>query len=162
MKRIAKFIVILVLCKIYHLPLLAQVRDIQFESLNTEHGLSSNCVNCIVQDNQGFMWFGTSNGLNRWDGYTFKVFTHDPDDSNSISNDYINSLYTDEPGYLWIGTRNGLNRYDPQTEKFSRYLRDEEDSLSISNNCINAIFKDKKDNLWFGSENKLICLNLEK
>jgi signal transduction histidine kinase/ligand-binding sensor domain-containing protein/DNA-binding response OmpR family regulator len=153
---ILSYIIILLL---FTAGLFSHQLDLQFEHIATEDGLSSNSVWSIVEDKQGFMWFGTSKGLNRYDGYTFKVFTHDPNDSNSISDDYIMSLFADKSGYLWIGTSNGLNRYDPQTERFSRYLRDEEDSLSISNNCINTIFKDSKGNLWFGSEKGLNLYN---
>ena len=97
---------------------LGQTSDIRFEKISTEHGLSQDIVRCIVQDRQGFMWFGTEDGLNRYDGYTMTVYKHDPLDSNSISSNWINCLYVDREGVLWVGTSKGLNRYDNYRDEF--------------------------------------------
>jgi len=107
------------------------------------------------------MWFGTSNGLNRWDGYNFRIFMHNPNDSNSISNNFIWSLHADTWGCIWIGTNNGLNQYNPRTERFIRYTHNESDSSSISNNTVHAIFEDHTGNIWFGTENGLDRYNSE-
>lgn len=82
-------------------------RALKFERLGISDGLSQNSVLCIVQDRQGFMWFGTEEGLNRYDGYHFTTFTHDERNSNSLSDSYILSLYVDARGDLWIGTAAG-------------------------------------------------------
>ncbi|UCF64580.1 MAG: response regulator [bacterium] len=141
---------------------ISQPPDLLFQYLTSEDGLSNNCVQCIVQDKQGFMWFGTSDGLNRWDGYNFKIFTHNAFDSNSISGNYIYSLYNDSTGRIWIGTNQGLNNYDPITETIIRYQHDQEDTNSISNNLVNAIFSDRAGNLWMGTENGLNRYNPER
>ena len=136
-------------------------QDLQFEHITIKDGLSNNSVICILQDSYGFLWFGTSDGLNRWDGLTFKIFTHDANDSGSISNNFILSLHEDSFGRIWIGTSHGLNLYDPHTEKFTRYLHDEGDSNSISNNIVNTIFEDSAGNIWLGTPKGLNRYNQE-
>ncbi|MCK7520427.1 MAG: hypothetical protein MZV64_23440 [Ignavibacteriales bacterium] len=84
----------------------------------------------IFQDSIGFLWFGTEDGLNRYDGYNFKTFKPDPDAINSLSDRFITSITEDRDGYLWIGTRQGgLNRYDPRSEQFMIYRHDKENPL---------------------------------
>ncbi len=95
--------------------------DIRFARLSTADGLSQTRVAQIVQDDQGFMWFGTQYGLNRYDGYNFKVFVHDPERTDSLSGVYIYSLFKDRSGTLWVGCDQFLNRFEPATETFTRY-----------------------------------------
>src|SRR5215212_5787067 len=90
-----------------------------FRHYEVEHGLSNNTVLCSVQDKKGFMWFGTIDGLNRFDGYTFKTFRNDPSNKKSIGNNSIFHLYADSDGNLWAGTSKGLFRYDPIEESFT-------------------------------------------
>jgi signal transduction histidine kinase/ligand-binding sensor domain-containing protein/DNA-binding response OmpR family regulator len=137
------------------LLLFSQPPQLQFEHINTSDGMSNNSISCILQDRQGFMWFGTSDGLDRWDGYTFKIFSHDANDSNSISNNTIWSIHEDSSGNIWVGTENGLNKYNPLTESFIVYLTDKTDSNSISNNILGPIFEDNAENIWIGTENGL-------
>src|SRR5215216_2755806 len=90
---------------------------LRFDHINIEQGLSQSSVQIILQDRRGFLWFGTQDGLNRYDGYEFKVYKPDPDDANSLSDRWITSIVEDKHGYLWIATRfGGVNRYDPRTE----------------------------------------------
>jgi ligand-binding sensor domain-containing protein/signal transduction histidine kinase len=96
-------------------------RDIRFTRLSTTEGLSQIKVSQILQDDQGFMWFGTQYGLDRFDGYNFKVFVHDPRDPNSLSGVFINALFKDRDGTLWAGCDQFLNRFDRETETFRRY-----------------------------------------
>ena len=119
---------------------------IQFEHLNIEDGLSQNAGLAIFQDSRGYLWIGTQDGLNRYDGYGFKIYKHDPDDPNSISYNSFLSMGEDKNGSLWIGTwGSGLNRYNPATETFTRYLPDLEDLASLSNGSIISI---KGDSIW--------------
>src|SRR4029434_9683443 len=80
---------------------------LRFDHINIEQGLSQSSVHLILQDSRGFLWFGTQDGLNRYDGYEFKVYKPDPDDANSLSDRWITSIVEDNQGYLWIATRLG-------------------------------------------------------
>ena len=75
---------------------------------------------CILQDKKGVMWFGTRDGLNRFDGYTFKIFRKDPSNPNSIGNDHINCIIQDENEFIWVGTQNGLFKHNPVTQSFEQ------------------------------------------
>ena len=125
---------------------------IRFEHLTIEDGLSQNAGMAIFQDSRGYLWIGTQDGLNRYDGYQFKVFKHDPDDPTTISHNSILSMGEDRYGSLWIGTwGGGLNRYDPSTETFTRYLYDPEDPSSISSETVTSIRGDSNGTLWIGT-----------
>ena len=91
----------------------AQQNPIKFEHISIQQGLSQSTVSCILQDKRGFMWFGTEDGLNRYDGYNFVIYKNDGLDKTSISDSYILALYEDKSGVLWIGTYSGgLNKFD--------------------------------------------------
>ncbi|WPU95228.1 two-component regulator propeller domain-containing protein [Mucilaginibacter sabulilitoris] len=113
-----------------------------FSHYQVENGLSNNAVICSIQDKKGFMWFGTKDGLNRFDGYTYKIFRNNPDDKNSIGSNFICSLYQDQNGVLWIGTERGLYTYDDHTESF-KFLK------GSSTNAIRGMVMDGGQNLWF-------------
>ncbi len=138
--------IILVFC----LSLFAQ-NNIQFSYLTAEDGLSLSGVTQIFQDSKGFLWFGTYNGLNRYDGYNFRIFLPEPSNPKSISSHQITSICEDHEGYLWIGTNKGLNRFDSKTEEFERYFNVRLDSNSLSHSLIYAIFEDKSGILWIGT-----------
>lgn len=106
---------------LWHLNVAAQKNNFSFDHLGIREGLSQSYVNCVVQDKQGFMWFGTQDGLNKYDGYHFKVFKNNPKEVNSISSNFIHSIVVDDKGNLWIATDNGLNKFDPITEQFSLF-----------------------------------------
>jgi ligand-binding sensor domain-containing protein/signal transduction histidine kinase len=95
--------------------------DIRFAHISTAQGLSQIRVNSIVQDDQGFMWFGTIYGLNRFDGYTFKVYAHERDNPNSLSGVDVDSLFKDRDGVLWVGCEQALDSFDPKTEIFTHF-----------------------------------------
>ncbi|MBD1367396.1 hypothetical protein IDJ77_26535 [Mucilaginibacter sp. ZT4R22] len=93
----------------------SQNESLKFEHITTEHGLTQINVNCIKQSAQGFIWVGTRNGLNRYDGYKFLTFRNDVNDNNSISNNAISDLAEDRDGNIWLSTQNGLNMYSRRT-----------------------------------------------
>jgi ligand-binding sensor domain-containing protein/signal transduction histidine kinase len=133
---------------------------IRFESLGLEDGLSQSTVLAILQDQFGFLWIGTEDGLNRYNGYTFEIFRPDLNNPDTISDRWITSLFEDRQGYIWIGTRQGgLNRYDPATGKFTYYLHDPKDPQSLSSNNVTAILENKKGELWVGTNNGLNLLD---
>lgn len=152
-------------------------KDYDFRHIRIEEGLSQSSVLCMLQDKLGFLWFGTANGLNRYDGYSFKIFSNDPSDSTSISDNGILSIYEDSKGFIWIGTVEGnLNRYDRRTGVFKKYNitaglkvdNDEQENffdfpLPYSRNndrSITSITEDKKGNIWFGTWGKgLVKIN---
>ncbi|MCZ6702944.1 MAG: hypothetical protein O6940_07880 [Ignavibacteria bacterium] len=116
--------------------------ELKFEHLGVEHGLSQSIVNCVLQDQNGFMWFGTMDGLNRYDGYRFNIYKNDPSDSLSLANNFITALYEDHLGDLWVGTRDGgLCRYDRNQDSFIRYVYDKE-NLKVNANWIGSITQD--------------------
>lgn len=130
-------------------PLLPQHRPLEFEHFSVEQGLSHSSVYAIAQDTKGFLWFGTRNGLNRFDGYTFKVYQHDPLDSTSLSESEITSLTVDSRDNLWVGTSNGgLNRYRRESDSFVRYRYDPNNPRSIYGQSIGPIVEDKTGSLW--------------
>ena len=95
----------------------------RFTSVSTEQGLSSSEVWSVLRDHRGFMWFGTLDGLDRYDGYRMKVFKYALTDPTSLSDDKVRTVYEDRAGTLWIGTRyGGLNRYERETETFTRFF----------------------------------------
>jgi len=125
-----------------------------FEHLFIEDGLSQSSIFDIYQDKQGFLWFATQDGLNRYDGYSFLVMRHDPRDSNSISDNYVQVIREDDFGYLWMGTvGGGLNQYDPRTGRFKRYVHRPEDSTSVSSNNVTSILVEEDGILWIGTLN---------
>lgn len=133
----------------------SQTQDIRFEHITIEDGLSQSAVFAILEDSKGFMWFGTKDGLNKYDGYSFTVYSHDPFDSTTISHNYIKALLEDSHGYLWVGTLDGgLNRFDRKTETFQRFLHDPEDPKSLSSNNVSAIVEDKNGNIWIGTADR--------
>ncbi|MCW8999215.1 MAG: ATP-binding protein, partial [Kangiellaceae bacterium] len=125
---------------------------LHFESLSDKDGLSQNSVIDILKDHQGYLWFATQDGLNRYDGYKITVYKHDSDDDTSISDNYIWVLLEDKEGFIWAGTRNGgLNRYDPKTGYFTAFRHDPQDESSISSDQVTSLFIDSRDQFWVGT-----------
>jgi ligand-binding sensor domain-containing protein/GAF domain-containing protein len=123
-----------------------------FDSLSIQDGLSNDLVYTLYQDSLGYLWIGTADGLNRYDGYSFQVFKHEPADPNSLSSSVIYSVYEDRQGHFWVGTGgSGLNRFDRQTGRFIRYQHDPEDPDSLSNDIVYCIYEDRNGNLWVGT-----------
>src|SRR5450432_505718 len=110
----------------------SQKRHVQFEHIGTSMGLSQSTVVSIFQDSRGFMWFGTNDGLNKYDGYKFTVYKYNAADENSLTNNNIQSITEDTDGNLWLATwGGGLNRFDWKKEKFTHYRHSAKDPSGI-------------------------------
>lgn len=163
---IHKIFVALAICSVlfspkFTNPVYAQADTPRFETISTEQGLSQSTVHAILQDQQGFMWFGTEGGLNKFDGYSFTVYKHDPDNSQSLSDNLIQSMYEDRDGLLWIGTSVGLDRFDPKNGTFLHYPQDFTGSPDLSGQLIPVIFQAQSGILWVGiNGGGLAALNL--
>jgi ligand-binding sensor domain-containing protein len=147
------FFILCVLIFLGGLPgrLNAQNDDLYFESIAPELGLSQITVACIFQDSKGFMWFGTLDGLNRFNGHSFEVFKYSPEDSSSISNNYINGITEDSKGLIWIATQNGLNSYDYKKNEFHSFLKNQ-GNKGLSHNKASCIYRDRNKKIWIGTE----------
>lgn len=138
---------------VFFIAAFCQSDHIKFDHFQTFEGLSQSNVLTILQDSRGFMWFGTRDGLNRYDGYKFTVYRNNPKEKNSISNNYIPDIVESANGDLWIATRGGgLNHFDRAKGIFNCFKHVAADKNSISGNFITALKEDKDGNLWIGSE----------
>jgi len=156
MNQWIKHISLLTLLTLASLQSMAQGKKEEIKVLSTEQGLSQSVVTCILQDSRGFMWFGTQDGLNKYDGYEFTVYRYDEDFQWSISGNFIRCIFEDASGNLWIGTdRDGLNKYDREQNVFFRFKHDKDDPESISDNCVLSIAEDHNGNLLIGTQNGL-------
>lgn len=130
---------------------------LSIEHIGPKEGLNSEKVISVTQDQTGFLWIGTQEGLHRYDGFELTLYQHDPNDSLTISNSTAEALYVDRAGTLWVGTWNGLNRYDPVTNSFHRYLSNPTDSTSLSSPHIHSITEDTEGRLWIGTRDGGVC-----
>jgi diguanylate cyclase (GGDEF)-like protein len=130
-----------------------EARNLRFERLSLEQGLSQSHVNCILQDRHGFLWLGTQDGLNRYDGYRFRVFKHDAREPGSLANNTVWAVFEDRDGVLWVGTDGGgLDRWDPSREAFVHYQHDPANAKSLSGNRVRAVLETKDGALWVGTD----------
>jgi ligand-binding sensor domain-containing protein/two-component sensor histidine kinase len=153
---------------IFILSRIAYADDYTFKQLTESDGLSQSTVFAIMQDTHGYLWFGTIEGLNRYDGYNFRIYVNSPDDSTSISDDLISTIFEDSENNIWVGTRNGyFNKFDRETESFKRFNvndyfemleKPEKDyyeyPLAFSRNhnySITSIIEDGDNFLWIGT-----------
>ncbi|MFZ0456291.1 MAG: two-component regulator propeller domain-containing protein [Ignavibacteriaceae bacterium] len=135
---------------------LEQADRINYVHILSEDGLSQNTVHSIIQDKEGFIWFATEDGLNKYDGYNFKVYKNNPLEKNSIPDNFIWTIYEDRSGTLWVGTNNkGLCRFDRSTEQFITYNNIPGNPATPVHNNVRAIYEDKEGNLWIGTEGGL-------
>lgn len=126
-------------------------QEIKFSNITSSQGLSQNTINCVIQDRKGFLWIGTNNGLNRYDGYKFRIYKNELGNQNSLSNNYIVALHEDTRGNIWVGTYGGgLNLFNPNTENFIRYQHKKNDPNSIASNDIRAFHEDEEGKIWLG------------
>jgi signal transduction histidine kinase/ligand-binding sensor domain-containing protein/AraC-like DNA-binding protein len=128
----------------------SQEENVRINHITSDVGLSQNTVDCIFHDSRGFVWFATWNGLNRYDGYTFKVYKTN-NQKYSISSNYTHTICEDLDGNLWVGTENGLNMFEFKTGRFISLFNNPTDSNSLSGNNITEIACDKKGVIWAGT-----------
>ncbi|MGV8878392.1 MAG: two-component regulator propeller domain-containing protein [Sphingobacteriaceae bacterium] len=126
----------------------AQAPSLKFSHITSEQGLSNSSIKTIFQDSRDFLWFGTTDGLNRYDGYTMTVYRNNRKDPTSISDNFIHAIYEDDDHILWIGTDNGLNRLDQKKNTFMNFKHDSANNKSVGANRITFIYKDVKGRLW--------------
>lgn len=151
-QKIKLCFLIIVFLSLFPLYLYPQFPEIKFEHLSTGEGLSQGSVTCILQDREGFLWFGTEGGLNKYDGYTFTIYKHHPSDSKSLSHNWILSICEGDSFTIWIGTLGGgLNKFDKKTEKFFHYKSEPENPHSLVHNNISVLLKDSQNILWVGT-----------
>ncbi len=133
-------------------PLPGQNRNLRFKRISLDEGLSQSRIYSIIQDRKGFMWFGTQDGLNKYDGYSFTVYHPDPEKPNCLSDSTINSLLEDKEGKLWAGTyAGGLNRFDQETETFTHFKHRPGDPTSLSQNFVSTLCIDNSGIMWVGT-----------
>lgn len=121
--------------------------ELNFKFYSVENGLSSNTVYAIVQDSKGFVWIGTEDGLNRFDGYEFKIYKNDPKNTSSIRSNYVYCLYQDTDEVLWVGTEKGISTYNPHIDAFIPFDLKANNGISIAGRVENII-PDEKGNIW--------------
>jgi len=133
-------------------PQPARDNDLRFKHLSLEQGLSQSVVGAILQDDLGFMWFATQDGLNRFDGYDFRVYRNDPSDANSLGDGVIQALCEGQGEALWVGTNDGgLCRYDLTSGQFRSYRNDPNDPASLASDDVAALYEDGHGVLWVGT-----------
>ncbi len=132
----------------------AQTKNIQFKHLTVDDGLSHSWVHSIIQDKFGFIWLGTDDGLNRYDGNTFRIYRNTPKNMYSISSNGILCIYEDTKGNLWIGTRQGLNLYDRENDRFFKNPKWPQIE-------VRTVTEDKNSTLWIGTAIDLYNLDLK-
>ena len=134
--------------------LVAQQRPASFKHITTNDGLSQSNVTCILQDNEGFIWFGTQDGLNRYDGKNLKVYKKDPLRKESLGHNYVLSLFKNRDGNFWVGTYTGLIFFDREAETFKWFNEVYRDTSALDNIRVYTINEDREKNLWIGTFGK--------
>ena len=146
---------------VIQLNIYSQESNIKFQRISLEHGLSQNSVNYIFQDSRGFIWACTEDGLNRYNGYNFKIIQNQPENPYSLSHNCIINMCEAKPGVFWLATPLGLNRLDTNTGECYRYLNNPDNPDSLCDNYIQWIYLDNDNNLWIATHNGLDKMNTE-
>ena len=135
---------------------------LEFEQINLPGGLQGNTVNCMVEDAYGFVWFGTVNGLTRYDGRDFERFQHNPLDSNSLIDNYVEAILVDSKGTLWIGSLGkGLTKFNPSENTFKRFEGKQDHPNGLIDGLINTIIEAKDGQIWIGTNSGITKYNPE-
>jgi len=159
MQGLAKYILIFPVILAANISISQKPIKLLKNFLTVENGLSHNEVTSVVQDRDGFIWIGTRGGLNRYDGYEFKIFNQDPVDSNSLVNPSVESLFIDSKGNIWIGTKSGgVSKYNPVTGTFKNIVSNYKNKNELlPDNRVLCFHEDRKGKIWMGTwENGII------
>lgn len=148
MKRILIPLVLLIFSLV---SILSYDNELDFEHVTLQDGLSHSFVQAIFQDSKGFLWIGTVNGLNRYDGNGVKIYNNKPGDITSLPHAVINVIYEDNKGNIWIGTDGGLALYNLQEDNFTVYKKNDSNKNSLSHNGVRTIYQDSNDIIWIGT-----------
>jgi len=143
-----KYFLLLSVC-FFFITLSVKSQSYNFKKYQVENGLSTNLTTAVIQDSKGFIWIGTRDGLNRFDGNNFKIFRHNTRDSNSLVSSIINCVYEDRNGILWVGTEKGLFKYNPLSENFTHIKGGSAKVIEMAAIRARSIVMDEQDNLWF-------------
>ena len=146
-------VIILCLIDILAVPLRSPAAPVPifFDRISIESGLSQSIVTALLRDGQGFLWAGTRDGLNVFDGYDFTIYRHNAEDPNSLSHNYVTAILEDRQGRLWIGTNAGLNMFDRASRIFHRFLTNPIDPSAQSDEQVRIIYEDKAGTVWIGT-----------
>ena len=139
--------------------ILSGKQNVKFTHITTGDGLSQSTVTCMLKDKYGFMWFGTEDGLNKYDGYRFTIYRDKLSDKSGVAGNSITALYEDKRGNLWIGTKEGLSRYNRINNTFINYYASPSNANTLTNSSINAICEGENGNMWIGTFINLNLLN---
>ncbi|MCF2489035.1 hybrid sensor histidine kinase/response regulator [Dyadobacter sp. CY347] len=131
---------------------LVHAQSVKFNHLTTNEGLAQSHVSAILKDKKGFMWFGSEDGLNKYDGYVFTHYKHDAYDPSSISDSYIQDLLEDKHGNLWVATSNGLDKFERNKNSFTHYITQD----------INDLFEDSQNRIWLATQEGLFLFDRQK
>ncbi len=152
---ILKYSVFLLIFIVLSSNAIAQKKPVKFNRLTSSDGLSQNRVSSIVQDHDGFIWIGTEDGINKYDGYNFEIFKRNPGDSLSINDNQALAMHVAKDGTLWIGgSLTGLSKYNSAAKTFTRYNHNHSNPNSLAEDIIISFSEDEKGNLWIVTQNK--------
>ncbi|MBK9191734.1 MAG: hypothetical protein IPM77_09590 [Crocinitomicaceae bacterium] len=134
--------------------------NLHFRRLSVDQGLSQTSVSGIIQDARGYIWVTTYDGLNRYDGYNFKIYRHEPNNPNSLAASRALYMKAEEDGSIWVSTIKGISHYDPYTDKFRNYLPDKNDSTAVPF-CLTyyGFINGNGDDIWISGEGGFFVLN---
>jgi len=159
MKRIKNYFFLVFLLHCTTIAFTQKSGSAVFHSLTNEDGLSQSMVTSICRDHKGIMWFGTRDGLNRYDGNHFKIFRHKPGNPQSISSNHITSILSDSSGFLWIGTMGGgINKFDPRTEICKKIHFTHQEGKNVDTSHVVCLLLDSSGNIWGGTKNNGLLL----
>ena len=156
MRKLRQYFFVILLLGNYWDAIAQDFPELQFEHITTKDGLSSDAVSAIIEDKPGFLWIGTANGLNRYDGYRFRQYYHNDADSNSIINNEIQELYYDSKGRIWITTEDGISCFLPGQNRFINYNSKFSLPYRLKSNSSARIYEGENGDIWICNQDNVI------